>query len=171
MRGAAHAGSPHLPVVVTTTDCRERQASCRGERFYRSRSVSGGGVCVCVCVCVSVCVYVLIFHTLYTHPSPNAPLHTFIPFMLPIPFIHMQTLILTHIPFTLTPSSPHLPSIPSSLSHSHHTLTFSRNQSGANPLPSCSTMTLLSSPTSRHKRDVISTDPRSKLQPCKGDRQ
>ena len=43
MRGAAHAESPRLPVVVTTTDCRERLASCWGERFYRPRSVRVGG--------------------------------------------------------------------------------------------------------------------------------
>ena len=113
------------------------------------------------------------------HPTLTPPLmHPYTPSSLSC--FQSPSYICKHLPLPTSPSHlhppphtlfPHLPSIPSSPSHSHHTLTFSRNQSGANPLPSCSTITLLSSPTSRHKRDVISTDPRSKLQPCKGVRQ
>ena len=132
--------------------------------------------CVSVSVCVCVCVYVhvlMIFIPSYINfihsPLPSCTLTHLHP-------SHASNPPHTHVNTYLTPSPSHLHPPPHILtpSHSHlpsHTPTFSKNQSGANPLPSCSTVTLPSSPTSRHKRDVTSTDPRSKLQPCKGDRQ
>ena len=117
-------------------------------------------MCECVYALISLHLYLTFPSCTPTHPHPphvTNSSHTHTCYRNPHP-LYTYTL-LPYPPHHITLSPPFTPP------------TFSKNQSGANPLPSCSTVTLLSCPKSRHKRDTTSTDPRSKLYPCRGDRQ